>query len=135
LIQLSASHNAQNAEVVSLPEKAPALWQTDRKKGESPPAFIRRHYSPWIPGITKADILRLDKHLYWSLNSWTQYHGKPEDLDLPTRAQVTNRWIERVQGSDSNVLPVDSVDQLRRFIDAVARRRKKARKEAPDLGS
>ncbi|MBV8979138.1 MAG: hypothetical protein JOZ13_17340 [Alphaproteobacteria bacterium] len=124
--QLGASHNAQNFKPRTLPTKAPALWKNDKEKGDTPPNFIRRHYSPWIPGLSRGELRKLDPDLYQALYNWLKRNEMPDDLDLPTRAQVTTNWIERVEGSESPILIATSPLELRRFADAVARRSKKA---------
>jgi len=115
LLELSPSPNRQKTDAVPLPKTAPALWKADKQKGDTPPEFIRRHYDPWIPGITRADIYRLDRPLYRALYSWLDRNKMPEDLDLPTRTLATTRWIERVESSESPATLFSSTDQLKQF--------------------
>jgi hypothetical protein len=95
---------------LALPEKAPEGW-ADRpsRKSEDPVAFIERVYAPWLSkGLTRADILRLDRPLYMAFTKWVDRHGMPEDLDLPTRSQLVDRRIAKYgRPSYSEVLPSD----------------------------
>ena len=87
---------------VSAPSEPPAIWPEDRIaiKGvlETPPDFIKRHYSEWLGnGLTRADIRRLDKPLSTALDNWLRRNPMPDDFDLPTLKEQNSRWVERIE--------------------------------------
>lgn len=78
----------------ALPAEAPALWLQRADRSQTPPAFIREHYRPWLgKGLTQAHILRLDRSLYNALHKWLRSNPMPPDLDLPTRKQWNDRAL------------------------------------------
>jgi hypothetical protein len=86
-----------------LPDKAPALWATDRLPKENPAEFTRRVYGEWIgKGFSRADMLHLDKPLYKALANWLSRQGNELPFDLPTKKEVNNRWIDRVRDASTN---------------------------------
>lgn len=89
-----------------LPEKAPALWAEAKEPGDTPPAFIQRHYAPWLgQGLTRADVRHLDPQLYMALSNWLRKNELPEGFDLPTTKEKNDRWVQRVQSGEP--LPSD----------------------------
>ena len=91
---------SQNQLKASLPKEAPASWEKDKIKGETPPAFIMRNYAPWIgKGLGRADIRHLDSKLYIALRNWLRANTMPENLDLPTVKERNDRWIDQVASS------------------------------------
>jgi len=81
------------------PEAAPELYAKRRNIHENPADFIKRVYAPWLgKGLVWRDLYHLDRKLYQSFNVWRGKHGMPEDLDLPTRSEVTTRLIEEMGG-------------------------------------
>ncbi|WP_426030922.1 hypothetical protein [Caulobacter sp. DWP3-1-3b2] len=112
--------------VEALPSNAPALWISEKKPGDSPPAFIKRHYAPWLgKGLARPDIKRLDPQLYVALNNWLRNNEMPADLDLPTLKEKNDRWAERVlPGGD---LAADAEQVLR--VNAALRMRQKRTKD------
>ena len=76
------------------PEQPPELFAKRTNRKENPADFIKRVYAPWLgKGLTRRDLFHLDRKLYYSFNVWRHEHGMPADLDLPTRAEVTERLI------------------------------------------
>ena len=69
----------------ALPEKVSALWAEAKEPDDTPPAFIQRHYAPWLGnGLTRADVRRLDPQLYMALANWLRKNDLPEGFELPT---------------------------------------------------
>lgn len=104
-----------------LPETAPVLWSEGKFKKESPPEFIKRVYEPWLGnGLTRSHIKSLDRKLYQAFATWaTRHPGESFGFDLPTRSEITDKWVQRV--SSSSELG-DSLRQVRRYESAVRRR-------------
>lgn len=75
-----------------LPPMAPEKWSMrPRPRDESPPKFVERVYAEWLDqGLTKADILNLDRPLYMALAKWSQRHGST-DLFLSAQSDITDR--------------------------------------------
>jgi hypothetical protein len=75
-------------------DKVP-LWMDRADRKETPPDFIKRVYAQRLGnGLIQADILHLDKQLYFAFHKWLRSNPMPADLDLPTRQQVTARLLE-----------------------------------------
>jgi hypothetical protein len=102
-----------------LPEKATATWQSDKQPGDTPPDFIKRHYTPWLRadglGLTRADIRRLDEPLYTGLANWLRKNKLPEDCPIPKLSEQIDRELQ---------LPVEDfeVKDLLRLAQAKKRR-------------
>lgn len=111
-----------SAPAAALPEQAPAIWKLDKKADDSPPAFIKRHYGPWLredgTGLTRPAIKRLDRSLYTAITNWLQKDGNsfPPDCPLPTKSEVIDRELERSQGKATNL-------SVRTFFTKMARDR------------
>jgi len=111
---------------VQMPSQAPELWTNDKRSGETPPAFVLRHYEPWLgKGLTRASIRKLDPGLYKAIDNWSRKNAWPEDVDLPTLAEQNNRWIERVSQQEA---PIPSLKEARRLESALQRRRTESHK-------
>jgi hypothetical protein len=83
---------------LALPENAPSTWKDDKQPGETPPDFIKRVYGAWVgKGLTRAHIRTLDKPLWQALYNFLRTNEMPADVDLPTRAENTTRWVERLE--------------------------------------
>jgi hypothetical protein len=81
-----------------LPTTAPALWASDKQRGDTPPEFIKRHYGPWLgKGLTRPDVKRLDPQLYTALSNWLRHNEIPADLDLPTLKEKNDRWVAKIE--------------------------------------
>ena len=107
-----------------LPERAPALWAEAKEPGDTPPAFIQRHYEPWLgQGLTRAVVRRLDPQLYMALSNWLRKNDLPEGFDLPTVKEENDRQVESVWAGTT--LPRDPVALHR--LGAVMRRRAQAK--------
>ena len=75
-----------------LPEKAPALWASDKQPSDTPPDFIQRHYGPWLSkGLSRPDIDRCDHTLYVALGRWLEKPGNSLPFDLPTKQEIMQR--------------------------------------------
>lgn len=59
-------------------EQAPPLWAEAQEQGDTPPAFIQRHYQ----GRTRVDLYRRDPELLKALYAWTKENGLPQGFDL-----------------------------------------------------
>lgn len=108
-----------------LPEKAPALWATDKQKGDTPVTFIQRHYAPWLgKGLSRPDIRQLDPQLYMALANWLRGNPLPEGFDLPTKKQVTDSIAEKagltVRPTDDG--PNQHAHLIARAADALRKR-------------
>ncbi len=113
----------QFEEVLPLPRTAPAAWKSEKQKGETPAAFIRRVYGEWEgKGLTKNLIRQLDPALYRALYNWTSRGNEmPPDFDLPSLQEQNDRTVaEIVLGRDS---PAMAVVREGRRIESVLRRR------------
>lgn len=79
---------------LSLPDKAPELWQDRAKrKSENPEVFIERVYRPWLgSGLALKDLRRLDLALYKAFKVHRSRHGEPA-FHLPDRTEVLDREI------------------------------------------
>lgn len=86
---------------VALPEKAPAIWRSDKQPGDTPPTFIKRHYGTLLradaSGLTRSDIRRLDPTLYMALSNWLRRNALPEDCPLPLRWERVDAEIAALQ--------------------------------------
>jgi hypothetical protein len=73
-----------------LPDVAPEPWATRKnRRCESPSAFARRVYADWIGhGLTREDILRLDRPLYMAMAKALERKGPEDQLVLPGRDDV-----------------------------------------------
>jgi hypothetical protein len=111
-----------------LPQKAPALWAEDRRPRETPPDFIKRIYEQWIgKGLGRPDLHRLDKPLYLAFAKWIERKGLPEDLDLPTASERTDRWVKKIAADhgDPMAFADDTKREAERLRSAVRRRQKR----------
>jgi len=75
------------------PDLAPAYWREAKMVGDTPPDFIKRHYSAWLQydglGMARSDLRRLDKPLYAALASWLHEGNElPADCPLPTKSEA-----------------------------------------------
>jgi hypothetical protein len=128
---VAAEREEPNAPSISLsetlsrrdvPEVAPKPW-SERQPGQTPPDFVRSHYGVWRDGVwdpaglTKAD-LRNDEQLYSALATYERRH--PEDrLNLPTKKQSNDAWVERVKRGDETLRSPLEMERLA----TIARRR------------
>jgi hypothetical protein len=66
------------------PAAAPEMWvERDRKRRETPPAFIRRVYAPWLGhGLTRSHLLALDAKLSHELTIWLRKYPGDEIATL-----------------------------------------------------
>ncbi len=105
-----------------LPKKAPALWSKHKQPGDTPPAFIARHYGPWLGrGLTRPDVNRLDPQLYRALYNWLQRGNElPKGFQLPTLEETNDKWAERVRRGEASVSGDSS--ELARVASALRRR-------------
>ena len=109
----------------AVPAEAPARWLERKDKSETPIAFIKRIYGPWLGQGISLDIKKLDRSLYLAISKWIYLHEpSPADLDLPTKEQNNSRRLHAV-GKISLQLPEDA-REIRRLYE-LARRRKKRR--------
>lgn len=93
---------AQEPERPPLPEKAPALWAEAKERGDTPPAFIRRHYAPWLgKGLTRANLRHLDPQLEMALRNWLRKNELPEGLNLPTKSEQLAADARQLASPDS----------------------------------
>lgn len=93
---------AQEPERPPLPEKAPALWTEAKERGDTPPAFIRRHYAPWLgKGLTRANLRHLDPQLEMALRNWLRKNELPEGLNLPTKSEQLAADARQLASPDS----------------------------------
>ena len=68
-----------------------------RSFAESPAAFARRVYGPWIgTGFTRPQLRTLDDALYHALSVWEHRHPEDAIKDLPTLAEVIDSKIARL---------------------------------------
>jgi hypothetical protein len=109
-----------------MPLIAPALWKTDKQHGDTPPDFIKRHYSPWLrndaTGLGRADLKRLDPSLYTALANWLRKpeHTLPEDCPLPTVQEKNDAQIASLEAG--TLVFGDSVKDYSRLMQAKYRR-------------
>jgi hypothetical protein len=84
-----------------LPDVAPATWKTDKRAGDTPPDFIKRHYGPWLradgTGLTRPDVKRLDRSLYTAITNWLQKDGNalPANCPVPTKSEAIDLELAR----------------------------------------
>lgn len=74
------------AALLALPSKAPAVWQKDRRAGETSIDFLRRVWGPWIRGeaLHQDDIKRLgDSRLVQAVRSYCHRHDLEAGEILP----------------------------------------------------
>lgn len=95
-----------------LPDIAPEEWsKRQNRRGESPANFIRRVYSDWIGhGLTREDILRLDKPLYMAMAKAVERNGPDADIVLPGRDDLADQRMSSVDIEN----PVDAFRMLSR---------------------
>jgi len=98
LRELLQVYEASSASVLPMPSKAPQLWvDRDPALRESPAAFARRVYGPWIgTGFTRPQLRTLDDALYHALSVWEHRHPEDALKDLPTLAEVIDSKIARL---------------------------------------
>ena len=73
----------------------------ERSPKDTPVTFIRRHYSRWLGpegrgvcgelALSRPDIRRLDPELDVYVRNWLKKNSFPEDFDLPTKKEMTER--------------------------------------------
>ncbi|QLQ13276.1 MAG: hypothetical protein HZY74_08300 [Brevundimonas sp.] len=64
--------------------------------------------------MRRADLKRLDPALYQAMNQRLVTESMPEDIDLPTRKQFNDRWVERVQsGEEAPPVMAEAADRFR----------------------
>jgi|SRR5581483_4254801 len=100
-----------------LPSRAPENWRDrDPAGGESPAAFTRRVYAPWIGrGLTRPMLYSLDPALYKALSVWEVRHPAERIAELATRSEVIDAEL-------AQVLPNISPDDLSRLASALRKR-------------
>jgi len=98
LRELLQTYEASTVSTISFPSKAPQLWvDRDPALKESPAAFTRRVYGPWIGmGLTRPQLRALDDALYHALSVWEHRHPEDAVTELPTLAQVIDSKIARL---------------------------------------
>lgn len=116
-----------------LPDKAPALWKTDKESGDTPPDFIMRHYGLWLKadatGLTRPDIKRLDPSLYMALANWLRKNELPDDCPVPIKSERVNADLRRfLEGGIGAIVtgpsdPEHVLREARRIASASQRRR------------
>lgn len=83
--------------------------------------FIRRVYGDWLPDrISKADLRRLDSHLYRAYWNWANRNDLPDDLKIPSKKQHLDTLIENfIQGVPESEHSAiwEHVAGLRRLVD------------------
>ena len=100
----------------SAPRKAPALYAERVDRTETPVAFIKRVYAGWLgKGLTTADIHHLDPQLSNCLRVWFSTYGKPDDFDLPGKA---DRAAELIAALELNGAAKQGNIIVRRIQDA-----------------
>lgn len=78
----------------NLPNEAPALWLERENRKQLPLDFIQDNYRPWLGnGLTRSDILHLDKPLYMALAKWLQSNEMPSGISLPTKKELNDRQL------------------------------------------
>jgi hypothetical protein len=108
-----------------LPEGPPdgKTWAKDRKDGETPADFLRRVYGDWLNrGMTKRQLRQRDPSLVILLNAWLKGRQKPAFLvgKLPSKREQYDRLVGAYEARHIETNP----DQVRRFSDAIRRRKK-----------
>lgn len=98
LRELLQIYEAAATSVPLMPSKAPQLWvDRDPALRESPAAFTRRVYGPWMgTGFTRPQLRALDDALYHALSVWEHRHPEDALKDLPTLAEVIDSKIARL---------------------------------------
>lgn len=113
-----------------LPTEAPEIYQGLRGP-ESPPEFVKRVYAPWLgQGLDRAHIKHLDSTLYQGIMNWSRKNEWPADVDLPTRAEQTQRTIAQLRatapdGQLGKVLGNFTAREAQRIRSALHRDRQK----------
>lgn len=122
LRELLQAYEARASSTVPLPSKAPQLWvERDPALKESPAAFTRRVYGPWIGmGLTRPQLRALDDALYHALSVWEHRHPEDAVTELPTLAQVIDSKIARLADEFSP-------DELRKLGATLQTRLRRAR--------
>jgi hypothetical protein len=86
-------------DVQTLPDRAPAIWRTDKLPGDTPSDFIKRHYGPWLrsdaTGLTRPDLNRLDPTLYMALANWLRGNALPADCPVPTKSDAVDASLSQ----------------------------------------
>jgi hypothetical protein len=78
----------------AIPERAPALWRDRQPRDITPIDFIRATYRESLGhGLTKAHLRSLDMTLYQALKHYLNKNKMPEDFDLPTKREMTDREL------------------------------------------
>lgn len=116
--------SGEGAGAIALPNKAPAIWTEAKLSGDTPPAFIQRHYGPWLgKGLTRPDIKRLDGQLYVALSNWLRKNEMPHDLDLPTLKEMNDRLVSDVRAGKRPVVGEMTAREHSRLVGAIHRRK------------
>jgi hypothetical protein len=112
------------AESTPLPKVAPALFVERHNKKETPVAFIKRIYGPWLPNKLSTDLIRrLDFSLYTAYYRWKSSGGViPHDFLLKSKKQINDEELER-RGFTSGNLDPEAREALRLLRLAKHRRR------------
>jgi len=111
--------------LVELPKTAPALWRHDKRKGDTPPDFIKRHYADHLLGandthqvLSRPELKRLDESLYMALANWLRANELPDDCPVPTKSEMVDREAEAVKS-----MPIDELRKFRAEVRTMENRR------------
>ncbi len=113
---------------IELPTKAPEFYQKRTDRREKPCDFILRVYKKWHgKGLAKHHLLHLDEPLYMALCNWLIKNDAPDGFDLPTKKELNDRELERLELDGGEGLPYPSYykelkDKLRLYNAARNRR-------------
>ncbi len=118
--QIRLATQTSERQDAAAPDVAPATWATDKQPVDTPPAFIQRHYEPWLgKGLARPDIKRLDPQLYVALSNWLRNNEMPADLDLPTLKEKNDRWVAKIEAEgrpNMGQLPASEASLIRGLI-------------------
>lgn len=93
-----------DAEFAALRKHAKAHpWSKREKRFEKPHDFIARVYKNWIGKLSRPHIAIIDPLLANALNKWLVENKLPKDLDLPAKAEVTDREARALGLLDNEV--------------------------------
>lgn len=117
----------------ALPSRAPALWDARVDREISPLTFLVNTYKIWLDAgnISRADIRRLDKHLYLSLYRAGITGKQLDEIGLPTKSSLIDRKLAKagkVKAPSRTMLlgelPAEERDKFRLYQASRARQRK-----------
>ena len=124
-----------NEHPTSPPGSAPALWRERPDKNEDPISFVKRVYSKWIgKEFTRADIKRLDKHLYDAIYNLDNPGEKLTQIGLLTTRQINDLKLSKAgqlkrppKSKKMSELPASEKENARLYY--ISNRRKRSKKQ------